>query len=67
MTKRPGEKAPAPIGGAASERLRMFEEARGVRQRVPDDEQQTSASSAQQKDTKTRGGRRNEDRKRPGD
>ena len=28
MTKRPGDKTPAPPGGRAAERLRMFEEAR---------------------------------------
>jgi hypothetical protein len=30
MVKRRGDKSPEPAGGRAAERLRMFEEARGV-------------------------------------
>jgi hypothetical protein len=35
MTKRKGDQTPPPSGGRAAERLRQFEEARGIRRKRP--------------------------------
>jgi hypothetical protein len=49
MTRRPGDKTREPPGGRAAERLRMFEEARGVKEVSADRKKSKAGKSAGRK------------------
>lgn len=65
MVRRTGDKTPAPPGGAAAERLRMFEQARRPVPPAPD--QAAPNDVGKTKQPKHKGRKRNEEQRRRGD
>ena len=62
MTRRPGDTTPEPPGGRAAERLRMFEDARGVKEVVTD--QKKKKKRTKEVSSKQKGGLSDEEQDR---